>query len=98
MLIAGVVLQQSATGIAEDSFLWTVMDFLDTPAPYSPFSEYLLVLFILWLIARLHRNTRDKSMDRQAQEVLDEKFADGELSQKAYEKFRQDVTRNRPKR
>ena len=84
---------------AEPEGWWTsVIDFLDTPAPYSPFSEYLLVLFVLWLIARLERNAREKKgFETQAQDVLEEKYANGELSQPAYEKFRQDVTM-RPRR
>lgn len=70
--------------------------FVDTPAPYSPFSEYLLLLFVLWLIARI-ANRKPKSFDTQAQEVLDRKFAEGEISEKAYAKFRQEMIL-RPKR
>ncbi|MEX1182674.1 MAG: hypothetical protein WEF86_05530 [Gemmatimonadota bacterium] len=72
-----------------------VLDFLDSPAPYSPFSEYLLLLFIMWLIERRH--TRKRSFEAQAQEVLDQKYADGEISKSAYNKFRQDAMM-RPKR
>jgi hypothetical protein len=67
-----------------------VLDFLDTPAPYSPFSEYLLVLFLLWLLARRHRPKPDFSA--QAQEVLDEKFKRGEIDQKTYDKYRQELS------
>lgn len=81
--------------VGDDGFVDYVITFLDTPAPYSPFSEYLLVLFVLWLIARRHE--RKRSFDAQAQEVLDEKFARGELTRTAYEKYRQDVA-VRPKR
>lgn len=80
---------------AEPAGWWaSVKDFIDTPAPYSPFSEYLVVLFILWLIARLEHNARQKkeAFDAQAQEVLDDKYASGELSQSAYERFRQDIS------
>lgn len=80
---------------AEPAGWWTSFkDFIDTPAPYSPFSEYLVVLFILWLIARLEHNARQKkeAFDAQAQEVLDDKYASGELSQSAYERFRQDIS------
>lgn len=80
----------------ERSWLQTVLDFIDTPAPYSPFSEYLLLLFVLWLLARRH-DRRRRSFDTEAQEVLDDKYAKGEISQKAYEKYRQDVSL-RPKR
>lgn len=75
-----------------------IMEFLDTPAPYSPFSEYLAVMFILWLLARLdQRRKNKKSFERQAQDVLEEKFQTGELSKSAYDKFRQDVSA-RPKK
>lgn len=87
---------QAATGApAETGWFQYVLDFIDTPAPYSPFGEYLLLLFILWLLARRH--DRRRSFDSQAQEVLDEKYAKGEISKKAYEKYRQDVSL-RPRR
>jgi hypothetical protein len=92
------ILAQAATAAAADDgsgWLEQVLHFIDTPAPYSPFSEYLLVLFILWLLAR--RENRSRSFDSQAQEVLDEKYASGEISKKAYDKFRQQMT-VRPKR
>jgi len=72
-----------------------VLDFIDSPAPYSPFSEYLLVLFVLWLLAR--RDYRRKNFDSMAQEVLDQKLASGEIDQRTYEKYRQE-TSIRPKR
>jgi hypothetical protein len=68
-----------------------VLDFLDTPAPYSPFSEYLLVLFLLWLLARRH-NRRKPDFSAQAQEVLDEKFKRGEIDKKTYDKYRQELS------
>ena len=95
---AMVLLMQVArdtVAVQSDGFFQRVKDFIDTPAPYSPFSEYLLVLFILWLLAR--RANRKESFDTQAQEVLDEKYARGEISKKAYDKYRQDVSL-RPKR
>ena len=72
----------------------TVIDFLDTPAPYSPFSEYLAVLFLLWLLAR---RTQPKTFDTKAQEVLDEKLKSGEIDQRTYDKYRQEMSL-RPKR
>jgi hypothetical protein len=83
---------------AANDFGWweSVRVFFDTPAPYSPFSEYLLLLFIMWLIARIS-NRAPKSFDTQAQEVLDQKFADGEITPAAYHRFRQE-TALRPKR
>jgi len=71
-----------------------VLDFLDTPAPYSPFSEYLLVLFLLWLLARREKR---KTFDTKAQEVLDQKLAEGEIDRKTYDKYRQEMSL-RPKR
>jgi len=79
-----------------DGFFDRVMHFLDSPAPYSPFTEYLAVLFLLWLIARIQHRKKE-TFDTQAQEVLDQKYAEGELSKKAYDKFRQDASL-RPKR
>jgi hypothetical protein len=72
-----------------------VLDFLDTPLPYSPFSEYGLVLFVLWVLAR--RGERRVTFDTKAQEVLDEKLASGEIDRKTYEKYRQEMSL-RPKR
>ena len=68
-----------------------LLDFLDTPAPYSPFSEYLLVLFLLWLLAR-RSNARKADFGGQAQDVLEEKFKKGEIDKKTYEKFRQELS------
>lgn len=78
--------EPASTG-AWDSFL----QFIDTPAPYSPFSEYLLVLFLLWLLAR-HDARRQGNFGRQAQDVLDDKLAQGEISQKSYDKYRQEIS------
>ena len=72
-----------------------VYEFLDTPAPYSPFSEYVVVLLLLWLLAE--RGRRRKTFEKQAQEVLEEKLAAGEINKTTYDKYRQDVTL-RPKR
>lgn len=71
-------------------FLRKVLDFLDTPAPYSPFSEYLVVLFILWLLARRDRESKDFSAE--AQRVLDEKYKRGEIDRSTYEKYRQELS------
>ena len=76
-------------------FITRVLEFIDTPAPYSPFTEYLALLFILWLFAR--REARKSDFDSKAQEVLDRKFAEGEIDKKTYDKFRQEMTL-RPKR
>ena len=88
-----------ALQVAEDTqstgFGTQVLEFLNTPAPYSPFSEYLLLLFILWLLAR--RGNRKRSFEKQAQEVLEEKYASGEINKRTYDKYRQDVSL-RPKR
>jgi hypothetical protein len=70
--------------------LWhRLASFVDTPLPFSPFSEYLVLLFVLWAIAR--RANRPKPFDTQAQDVLDEKYAAGEISRSAYDKFRQQM-------
>jgi hypothetical protein len=71
-------------------FLRKVLDFLDTPAPYSPFTEYLAVLFLLWLLARRGKDTKDFSAE--AQKVLDEKYKKGEIDRRTYEKYRQELS------
>lgn len=63
---------------------------LDSPLPYSPFSEYIVVLLILWFFARKQRPNSDFS--GQAQEVLEEKFKRGEIDAKTYEKYRQELS------
>jgi hypothetical protein len=71
-------------------FMQRFLEFIDTPAPYSPFTEYLLVLFILWFIARKTETKKDFSAE--AQMVLDEKFKRGELDKATYEKYRQELS------
>jgi hypothetical protein len=92
------VLQRAQAAAPEPAGDWvdSLLTFIDTPAPYSPLTEYLLVLFLLWLLAR--RNDRAKvTFEGQAQEVLDQKLESGELSREAYDRFRQDLA-IRPKR
>lgn len=67
-----------------------ILRWLDSPLPYSPFSEYILVLLILWFIARRQRPKVDFS--GQAQEVLEEKYKKGEIDKKTYEKYRQELS------
>ncbi len=85
------VVEGSATPEVKDH----IYSFLDTPAPYSPFSEYLAIMFLLWLLARTGR--KKETFEKQAQEVLEEKYASGEINKKTYDKFRQDASL-RPKR
>jgi hypothetical protein len=80
---------------AEGDWVDRIILALDSPLPFSPLSEYLIVLGVIWLFARRHE--RKSSFDREAQEVLDTKYGEGELSEKAYEKYRQDMSL-RPKR
>jgi hypothetical protein len=67
-----------------------ILHWLDSPLPYSPFAEYILVLLILWFIARRQRPKVD--FGGQAQEVLEEKFKKGEIDRKTYEKYRQELS------
>jgi hypothetical protein len=78
------------TSHAVPGWMQRFLDFIDTPAPYSPFSEYLLVLFILWLLAR--RSHHKKDFSEEAQKVLDEKFKKGEIDRNTYEKYRQELS------
>ena len=55
------------------------------------FKYYLLLLFLLWLIARLGRKPR-KDFSAEAQRVLDEKYQRGEIDTKTYEKYRQELS------
>jgi hypothetical protein len=95
---AAALLQVPATtGDPASWDLWrAITTFINTPAPYSPFTEYLLVLFVLWLFARRSRRLKE-DFSQQAQEVLDRKREEGELSHRSYEKFRQHLSL-RPKR
>jgi hypothetical protein len=91
-----VPLATESTGLQWN--MWeAIRTFINTPAPYSPFSEYLAVLFFLWLLARRNRKPSDANFSQQAQEVLESRHASGELSRKSYDKFRQDAAL-RPKR
>ena len=96
-MIGMMLLQTAATPPAEGDWVDSILTFLDTPAPYSPLTEYLLVLFVLWLIARRHNRKTKDTFESQAQEVLDDKLQHGELSRDAYDRFRQDLIL-RPKR
>jgi hypothetical protein len=79
-----------ATEEIPPSLIDKVREFLDTPAPYSPLTEYLLVLFLLWLLARRQRPKSD--FGGQAQEVLEDKYKKGEIDEKTYEKYRQELS------
>jgi len=68
----------------------------DLFAYLSPYTEYIVILFVFWLFARRGAQ-KQGDFSRQAQEVLDELYKRGEITQKAYEKFRQDISL-RPKR
>lgn len=83
------LLQQAATAPETRDWVTSLIEFIDTPAPFSPLTEYLAVLFLLWLLAR---RQEPPTFDTQAQDVLDEKYREGELSKEAYEKFRQDLS------
>ena len=62
----------------------------------SPYNEFVVVLFVLWLFARRGR-PKQGDFSLQAQEVLEAKYRSGEISRKTYEKFRQHLAL-RPKR
>jgi len=68
----------------------------DLLAYLSPYTEYVIILLVFWLFAR-RGGQKQGDFNRQAQEGLDELYKKGEISQKAYEKFRQDISL-RPKR
>lgn len=68
-----------------------IKTFIDTPAPYSPFSEYLAVMFLLWLLARRDQENK-KDFSAEAQQVLEAKFRSGEIDRTIYEKYRQELS------
>lgn len=68
----------------------SVVGFFDTPLPFSPLTEYLLVLLLLWLLAR--RKEPEPNFDQQAQDVLEHKYHQGELTKDSYDRFRQDTS------
>jgi uncharacterized membrane protein len=84
LLARSVVQAASEPTLAADTFtrIYTLV---------SPYNEFILVLFVLWLFARRGR-PRQGDFNKQAQEVLEEKYRKGEISRKTYEKFRQDVS------
>jgi hypothetical protein len=94
----GIPILMQVASLPQDVPGWgtRLLELVNSPVPYSPFSEYLIVLLALWLIAR-RAHWKRQSFDTQAQDVLDEKYSEGELSKEAYEKYRQDV-KLRPKR
>jgi hypothetical protein len=95
MLLQGVLNTENLQVERWDPWI-AIKTFVNTPAPFSPFTEYLFVLFLLWLIARRNHRKRE-DFGAQAQEVLDEKLKSGELTRSAYDRFRQDLEL-RPKR
>ncbi|MCI0434871.1 MAG: hypothetical protein L0271_14710 [Gemmatimonadetes bacterium] len=62
----------------------------------SPYTEYIVILIVFWLFAR-RGGQKQGDFSRQAQDVLDELYRRGEITESAYEKFRQDISL-RPKR
>lgn len=72
-------------------------ELLNTVFQYlSPYTEYIVILFVFWLFARRGAQ-KQGDFNKQAQDVLDELYQRGEISEKAYQKFRQDISL-RPKR
>lgn len=57
----------------------------------EPYKYFLLVLIVFWLVARRSPPPKE-DFNRKAQAVLDEKYRKGEISRKAYEKYRQDIS------
>lgn len=88
--IATAILQAATPEPAWQESLRRVYEFL------SPYNEFIVVLFVLWLFARRGR-PKQGDFNRQAQDVLEEKYRKGELSRKAYDKYRQDISM-RPRR
>jgi hypothetical protein len=62
----------------------------------EPYKFYLALLIVFWLAVRKTTEPRE-DFNKQAQRVLDAKYEAGEISRKAYEKYRQDISL-RPRR
>lgn len=62
----------------------------------SPYNEFLIFLFVLWLFARRGK-PKGEDFNKQAQEILDAKYRAGEISRKTYEKYRQDISLRPPR-
>jgi hypothetical protein len=95
MTMAFLVLQTArdfADPLANKATRWldSVIGLLDSPLPYSPLTEYALLILLLWFFAR--RRAPEPNLGEQAQEVLDHKYQQGELTKDAYDKYRQDMT------
>ena len=86
------LLQAAETPVSHEvpGFMQSFLELIDSPLPYSPMSEYVAVLLILWILARTAEKKKDFSAE--AQKVLDEKYKRGELDYEAYEKFRQELS------
>jgi hypothetical protein len=57
----------------------------------EPYKYFLIILIVFWFLARRTGGPKD-DFTRQAQAVLEEKYKKGEISKKAYEKYRQDIS------
>jgi hypothetical protein len=68
----------------------SVIGLFDSPLPFSPLTEYALVILVLWLLAK--RKEPKPNFDEQAQKVLEHKYNQGELTKDAYDKHRQDMS------
>ncbi len=86
-------LQPEATPIEDP--LWLVFA-RDAWAMVYPYRYFVLVLLAFWFLARRSRREKE-DFNAQAQRVLDEKYKKGEISKKAYDKYRQDIAL-RPRR
>jgi len=90
--LASAMQQAPPVPVQGPSFFDHIKTFVDTPAPYSPFSEYLVVMFLLWLLARRDQHNKKKDFSAEAQKVLDEKYKGGEINNTTYEKYRQELS------
>jgi len=89
-LLAALALRTQTGATSPGDALSRIYEFI------QPYQFYIVALFVLWLIARRPPAKKD-DFNKQAQEVLDEKFRKGEITRQAYEKYRQDISL-RPKR
>jgi hypothetical protein len=94
----------TSAGLLQDTLAATSRTGGDSPADFlsrayefvEPYQFFILLIIVLWLVAR-RPPPKKEDFSKQAQEVLDEKFRNGEITRQAYEKYRQDISL-RPKR
>ena len=86
-----MMMQAEPTG----SGMQRIRDILEAPIPEMSLWMVLVLLFVLWLLFRQSRS-RASDLGANAEKVLRERYASGEIGEETYKKMLNDV-RLRPK-